>query len=256
MNAQERKPMLAAIGLGLWLTPLVFAQSPSSPAPGVSGETAAKLPVLSPGVHSQMLRGDGPILRYAISIPPGYSPAVRVPLVLALHFAGRPVGAGLTVLQVLVRPALADLGAIIVAPDSLDGSWSNPQNERGVNTLLDAVLNTYSVDPRKVIVTGFSMGGSGTWHWANTFPERFSAAIPVAGRPTGSASAWRVPVFAVHSRDDEVMPIEPAEKRIEELKQLGKNAEMVVLTGITHYETGKYVDGLRRAVPWLKDLWK
>jgi hypothetical protein len=38
--------------------------------------------------------------------------------------------------------------------------------------------------------------------------------------------------------------------------RLGKNAEMVVLTGITHHETGRYVEGLRRAVPWLKELWK
>lgn len=215
------------------------------------------LPVLPPGVHSQTLvRDDGQTIRYAISIPPGYSPAERVPLVLALHFGGSPVGAGRSVLDVLIRPALADLGAIIVAPDSIDGAWSGPRNERAVNTLLDAALNTYSVDPRKVMVTGFSMGGTGTWHWANRFPERFSAAVPVAGRPTGSASAWRVPVFAVHSRNDEVVAIEPAQRRIEELKQIGKNAEMVVLTGITHYETGRYVEGLRRAVPWLNDLWK
>lgn len=245
--------MLAVIGLGLWL----FAQSASPAVPRVSGEAAAKLPVLPPGVHSQMLpRGDGPTIRYAISIPPGYSPAARVPLVLALHFGGSPVGAGRAMLELLIRPALAELGAIIVAPDSIDGPWSGPQNERAVTMLLDAALSSYSVDPKRVVVTGFSMGGAGTWHWASMFPERFSAAIPIAGRPTGSASAWRVPIFAVHSRQDEVVPIAPAERRIEQLKELGKNAEMVVLTGITHYETGRYVEGLRRAVPWLKEIWK
>ena len=249
--------MLAAIGLGLWLIPLAFAQSTAPAPPRVSGEAAATLPVLPPGVHSQTLpRDGGQTIRYAISIPPGYSPAARVPLVLALHFGGSPVGAGRAMLELLIRPALAELGAIIVAPDSLDGAWSSPQNERAVTTLLDAALRTYRVDPQRVVVTGFSMGGAGTWYWANWFPERFSAAIPVAGRPTGSASAWRVPVFAVHSRNDEVVPIGPAEKQIEELKQRGRNAEIVILTGITHYETGRYVDGLRRAVPWLKELWK
>ena len=213
--------------------------------------------MLPPGVHNQALsRDDGETIRYAISIPPGYSAAARVPLVLALHFGGNPVGAGRSMLDLLIRPALTDLGAIIVAPDSIDGGWSGPENERAVQTLLEAVLNTYSVDPQKVIVTGFSMGGAGTWHWANKFPERFSAAIPVAGRPTGSASAWRVPVFAVHSQNDELIPIGPAQRQIEELKELGQNAEIVVLTGITHYETSRYVEGLRRAVPWVKDLWK
>lgn len=213
--------------------------------------------MLPPGVHGQTLAGDaGQAIRYAISIPPGYSPGARVPLVLALHFGGNPVGAGRAMLELLIRPALAELGAIIVAPDSIDGAWSGPQNERAVNTLLDAAQRTYSVDPQKIIVTGFSMGGAGAWHWASRFPERFSAAVAVAGRPAGSASAWRVPVFAVHSRNDEVVPIAPAQRRIEELKQLGKNAEMVVLTGVTHYDTGGYVEGLRRAVPWLKELWK
>ena len=249
--------MLSAIWLGLWLAPLGFAQSTTPAVPRAAEKAATTSPLLPPGVHNQTLsRDDGQTIRYAISIPPGYSPAARVPLVLALHFGGNPAGAGRSMLDMLIRPALADLGAIIVAPDSIDVGWSGPENERAVHALLEAVLKTYSVDPQKIIVTGFSMGGADTWHWANKFPERFSAAIPVAGRPTGSASAWRVPVFVVHSQNDELVPIGPAQERIEELKQLGKNAEIVVLTGITHYETHRYVEGLRRAVPWVKNLWK
>ena len=248
--------MLLAIWFGLWLAPQGLALS-AAPAAQRAGEAATTLPVLPPVVHNQTLsQGAGDTIRYAISIPPGYAPAARVPLVLALHFGGDPVGAGRSMLDILVQPALAELGAIIVAPDSVEGGWDSPQNERAVIALLEAVLRTYSVDPRKVIVTGFSMGGSGTWHWANKFPERFSAAIPMAGRPTGEASTWRVPVFAVHSRDDERVPIGPAQKQIEELKQLGKNAEIVVLNGLAHYETARYVEGLRHAIPWVKDLWK
>jgi len=33
-------------------------------------------------------------------------------------------------------------------------------------------------------------------------------------------------------------------------------AEMIVLTGIKHYETARFGDGLRRAIPWLRDTWK
>lgn len=215
-----------------------------------------KLAALAPGIHSETMRlEDGGAIRYAISIPPNYSPSARVPLVLALHYAGGP-GSGRSMLEFLVRPAFAELGAIIVAPDSLRGDWSTPPNERGVNALLDAVLATYSIDAKKVAVTGYSMGGAGTWYWAANYPDRFTAAIPVAGRPTGEVRSWRVPVFAIHSRDDEVMRIGPTEQRIDELKKMGKTAEIVVLTGITHFQTDRHVDGLRRAVPWLKNLWK
>lgn len=217
---------------------------------------AVQIPVLPPGVHSRTLQqADQPAIRYAISIPANYSPTGKVPLILALHFGGDPNGAGRSVLEILVRPALEELGAIIVAPDSLGGGWDTAQNDRAVNLLLDAVLASYSIDNGKVVVTGFSMGGAGTWHFGAKYPQRFSAAVPLAGRPTPSASGWRLPVLAIHSRADDVAPIGPTEARIAELRKNGIRAELIALTGIPHYQTYRFVDGLRRAVPWLKETW-
>jgi predicted peptidase len=150
---------------------------------------------------------------------------------------------------------LADLGAIIVAPETMDRGWSSVANERAVTALLDAVQAAYRVDPRRVVVTGFSMGGAGTWHFAKRFPERFSAAIPMAGHPPADVGPWMMPVLAIHSRNDEVVPIGPAEARIKALKNAGVSADLIVLTGIAHHETSRFADGLRRAIPWLRDTW-
>jgi len=220
------------------------------------GYAQDRVPVLTPGVHDQTLaQGGAPTIHYAISVPPRYR-GEPVPLVLALHFGGDPEGAGRSMLDILIQPALGDLGALIVAPDSLGGGWSSAQNVQAVNALLSAVEKSYTIDRQKVIVTGYSMGGQGTWYWADTYPERFSAAVPVSGRPTPSAATWRVPVFAVHSRDDQTNPIGPTEQRIAELKKKGVNARIVVLTGIAHFETYRFVDGLRQAVPWIQQIWK
>jgi predicted peptidase len=219
----------------------------------------SQVPVRPPGVHNLTLQRAGePAVHYAISIPANYSSTAPAPLVLALHFGAgaNPAGAGRSVLEILVRPAFSELGAIIVAPDSLAGAWTTPENERAVNALLDSVLASYNIDRKKIVVTGFSMGGAGTWHFASKYPDRFSAAVPVAGRPTASAAGWRVPVFAIHSRNDEVSPIGPTETRIAELQKTGARAELIALTGITHYETYRFVEGLRRAVPWLRETWK
>ena len=230
----------------LLFTVAVYGQTPES-----------RIPVLSPGVHNQRLPRTGErTIQYAISVPANYSPSRPVPLVLALHYGGNPNGAGRGVLTLLVGPALAELGAIIVAPDSIGGGWNTPENERAVNALLEAVMASYSIDAKKVLVTGFSMGGAGVWHFAGKYPDRFSAAVAVAGRPPESAAGWRVPILAVHSRNDEVVPIGPAETRIAELKKAGVRAEFIPLTGISHYETNRFVDGLRRAVPWIKETWK
>lgn len=212
------------------------------------------------GLHSlTLLRADEPAVRYAISIPGNYSPSAPVPLILALHFGvrgGDAAGAGGEVVQILIGPALAELGAIIVAPDSVRGDWSSPENDKAVNALLDALLAHYSIDKKKVAVTGFSMGGTGSWHFAEKFPERFSAAIPVAGRPPASPSGWRLPVLAVHSRDDQIAPFDPTEARIAELQKAGVNAKLIALTGVTHYQTSRFRPALQQAVPWLREVWK
>jgi predicted peptidase len=248
MNLSAPLNTFGAARLAAGLALVLFTTSP--------GYAQQKVPVLTPGVHDQTLSQSGaPTIHYAISVPPRYH-GEPVPLVLALHFGGDSEGAGRSMLDILIEPALADLGAVIIAPDSLDGGWTTVTNERAVNALLAAVERSYAIDEKRVIVTGYSMGGAGTWYWAGKYPERFSAAIPVSGRPTPSAGQWRVPIFAVHSRNDEVNPIVPTEQRVAELRKQGVNAEIVVLTGVAHYETNRFVEGLRQAVPWIQQVWK
>lgn len=227
---------------------------------GASAQVSGTAPALTPGLHRLIFqRDDGPPISYAISIPANYSPSKPVPLILALHFgvgAGDAAGAGGDMVEILIGPALAQLGAIIVAPDSVRGNWSTPENEKAVNALLDMVLARYAIDKKKVAVTGYSMGGTGSWHFAKEFPQRFSAAIPIAGTPSESAAGWRLPVLAIHSRDDQVAPFGPTETRIAQLQKAGVNARLILLTGITHYETDRFQGALQQAVPWLREIWK
>src|SRR5687768_12485190 len=63
-----------------------IVNSASSPA-----QALLSVPVLAPGLHGQRLqRSAGPTIHYTISVPPGYSPTAKVPLILALHFGGNP----------------------------------------------------------------------------------------------------------------------------------------------------------------------
>jgi predicted peptidase len=227
---------------------------------GAAAQGAGDPPVLAPGLHELTLaRAGEPAIGYAISIPSTYSPSTPVPLVLALHFGvgdRDATGVGADVVKGLIGPALVGLGAIIVAPDSVRGNWSSGENEKAVNALLDMVMAHYAIDRKRVAVTGYSMGGTGSWHLAEKFPERFGAAIPIAGRPPASAAGWRLPVLAIHSRDDQVVPFDPAAARIAELQKAGVNAKLIALTGISHYETFRFRDALRQAVPWLREVWK
>ena len=213
--------------------------------------------VFGPSVDSRSLDPVGePPIYYSISVPDHYVPSKPVPLVLALHFGGAPEGAGRAVLDILVAQAFSDLGAIIVAPDSRGGAWSSAANEHAVELLLEEMFKTYNIDRKRIAVTGFSMGGTGAWHFGMKYPDRFSAVIPISGTPPDTTDQWRLPVLAIHSRDDRVVPIGPTEQYVAELRKSGGHAELIELTGIAHHQTYRFVDGLRRAVPWLKELWK
>ena len=51
-------------------------------------------------------------------------------------------------------------------------------------SLLDEVLSAYSIDPDRVYLAGYSMGGNGAWYLAYKHPERFAAVAPMSDNPT------------------------------------------------------------------------
>jgi len=246
-----------------WICPLfaIMAFALLSVLPiGAAAQGVGNPPVLAPGLHERTLvRVGEPGVSYAISLPPSYSSSTPAPLILALHYGignRDSTGVGSDLVKGIIGPALEGLGAIIVAPDSVRGNWSTSENEKAVNALLDMVMAHYAIDKKRVAVTGYSMGGTGSWHLAEKFPERFSAAIPIASRPPASAAGWRLPVLAIHSRDDQVVLFDPAAARIAELQKAGVNARLIALTGIAHYEAGRFREPLRQAIPWLQEVWK
>jgi dienelactone hydrolase len=46
---------------------------------------------------------------------------------------------------------------------------------------IEAVKRNYKIDPDRIVLWGFSMGGAGTWHLAAHYPDRWCAASPGAG---------------------------------------------------------------------------
>ena len=75
-------------------------------------------------------------------------------------------------------------------------------------------MRSYNIDRKRVLVVGFSMGGRGTWHMAAQHPDLFTAAIPMAASTRGMTidQLGRQPTYVIHSREDEVVPFEPAEE--------------------------------------------
>jgi predicted peptidase len=207
------------------------------------------------GLHERTLPlAGGGLLRYTLIVPDS-DPGRPRPLVLALHFGGTVTPFyGRNVLELLVAPALGELGAVMVAPDALEQGWDQPANEAAVLALLDDLAARLNLDRHRTLCTGYSMGGTGTWYLAGRHPDRFTAAIPIAGRPV-PAPRWTVPVYVIHGRGDQVVPFAPAEAEVARLKAAGVEARLVAVDGATHYQTDRFVEPLHAAVPWVRAVW-
>ncbi len=211
---------------------------------------------IEPGIYTEVYQERGQ--RYTLSIPEGHDGEKAYPLVIALHWAGvvtpfysQPFIEG------LVEPALRESGAFIAAPDCQHGEWTNPESESEVLALVDYLSNQFTIDPNRIALMGYSMGGAGTWYLAARNQDLFTAAIPVAGMPQVDSAniAWRIPLYIIHSQMDNVMPILPTEMVVRELQKRGTAVDFVRIQGLPHYETSGYIPYLRQSVSWLVENW-
>merc|ERR1719203_539936 len=99
--------------------------------------------------------------------------------------------------------------------------------------LLRRVQREAPVDPRRVYLSGASMGGHGCWDLALRHPELFSALVPVAShfelarQPLAAERLYGMPVWAFHGVGDFCCNFDEVQALV---KRLGRNAGLTVYT--------------------------
>jgi predicted peptidase len=223
--------------------------------------TPVDLEIKGPGLHKlQVQAPSGKTVKYVVHVPEGLPQGGKVPLVVALHYAGKDSDwYGHSMIEALYADGCLPIRPVIVAPDSLTGDdWDTPENVDHVAWLTRSTLKSYPIDPKRVVLSGFSAGGIGTWYIASRVPDVFTAAIPIAGEPTLKGANWTLPVYAIHAEADTILPPAATKKQIELLKAAGKTADLFLLSdGTTHYQSNRYVPSLRQACGMLQNfVWK
>lgn len=155
-------------------------------------------------------------LGYAEYLPTTYTDTTKTfPVIIFLHGSGER-GTGATVTEVkktiINGPAkfLKGSNFIILCPQtnlwSWRSKWPNGTKRNDANEFTKWALKNYRIDPKRVYITGLSMGGEGTWFAMADDPKLYAAGIPVCGRASraeGSAVAvGGVHVWAFHGEDD------------------------------------------------------
>lgn len=160
---------------------------------------------------------------YHIVLPDAPGPdGAAPPALMFLHGWGAS-GAATLRMRGVVRAAL-DRGYAVIAPDGIARqgrtglSWGfhpdrpGPRDEVAfLLAVRDDAIARHGIDPGRVLLGGFSIGGSMTSYLACAAPDAFAAYVPVAGSfwyPPPADCAGPVNLFQTHGWSDRVMPLE------------------------------------------------
>ena len=102
--------------------------------------------------------------------------------------------------------------------DQGKGWW----NSQDLNLFLNHLKKTYKVDNSRIYLSGFSMGGFGTWDWAMANPDTFAAIAPIAGGSKSSkvAKLKDLNIWTFHGKKDKKVKYEKTKVLVDALLKL------------------------------------
>jgi hypothetical protein len=165
------------------------------------------------------------------------------PLIIFLHGGSRR-GSELTKLYADGIPDQIYRGRqfpfIIIAPQCPEHiRWST---ENWFENLYKEVNNRYRIDTNRVYLTGFSLGGSGTWYIATKYPDKFAAIAPMSGFTSHMDFIDKnidrltdIPIWAFHGKTDDVVPFEETERMIKKLDGRNRNMKFSAEPEVGHW---------------------
>ncbi len=198
-------------------------------------------------------RFSGGTLPYLLYEPPGWAEEPR-PFVLFLHGAGergsdaarvathgipREIEHGRNFPFVAVSPQCPHASAWVDLCDPL-------------LAMMEELIEDLELDPRRIYLTGISMGGFGAWKLAAAKPSRFAALVPICGGgdPTWAPRLRDLPTWVFHGADDPIVSVRHSAIMVEALQELGAPVRFTVYPGVGHdswtqtYEKAELYDWL------------
>ncbi len=157
---------------------------------------------------------------YKIQLPDNHSS--KTPVVMFLHGYG---GSGKAILRnKRIAGPILKRGYALIAPNAIKNegarasSWNfHPDFNRGrdeaafFKETFDDAIKRFDLDPKNILLAGFSIGGSMTSYIACNDPISFTAFAPVSGsfwRPHPTSCNRPVKLFHTHGWSDKVVPLE------------------------------------------------
>jgi predicted esterase len=195
----------------------------------------------------QTFRDESGEHKYVVFVPASYRADKPSPAILFLHGAGERGTENRLQLTVGLAPFVnaraKTFPFLVVFPqcESTEGrildAWQagSPGGRRALLALDDA-QKRYRIDPQRVVLSGWSMGGYGAWSLGIADPSRWSAIVPLAagGDVSKVAALKDVPVWAFHGTRDKLVKADSDRQMVDALKAAGGTATFTELSDVGH----------------------
>ena len=151
---------------------------------------------------------------YRAIVTPGREHNERLALIVFLHGdwqdgtdnESQLGGYGNGSLELVDKALAGGIPIVYIAPETTGGYWPPAR----VAAVVRDALARFPIDPRRVVLTGISDGGTGTWDVLKTWPACFAAGVPMSGmtETSGLAPIVDVPQWIFHGGKDNDTDIE------------------------------------------------
>ncbi len=200
----------------------------------------------------------GKELKYRLMIPKDYAltGTETYPLVLFLHGAGERGDDNIKQLVHGTREFAKDENrqkypCFVAVPQCPDGkkwvevAWTldahKQPDEESVSLeltrgMLTSLQKMFRIDPKRIYLTGLSMGGFGTWDLITRTPDVFAAAAPIcAGADEALADrVTKLPIWAFHGDKDGAVKVERSRRMIAAIEKAGGKPRYTEYPGVGH----------------------
>lgn len=188
----------------------------------------------------------GSFIKYLFHCP-SYETAEAKPLFIFLHGLGgfvsmEDLGDAKNLVEGLIElenkdEKYAAYTLVPITPDGYEGWWTDTQISN-FKKLIKKLIENYNIDPKRIYITGFSMGGMTTCRLVNEMPANtFAAAVPLAGiSDIYSPLSHKNTAFRIyHATGDTTVSISSSRRLYQQLKDAGHpKVELIEFEGGHH----------------------
>lgn len=208
-------------------------------------------------VDATFKNADGTTSPYVVFVPHEYDGTKEYPVILFLHGSGETKGGKKQPVEVGIGTAIKKqektFPFITVIPQSEKRTWQADSDDgKRALAILDEVTKTYKTDPKRISLTGLSMGGVGTWSLAIAHPDKWAAIVPICGYgdPAAAEKIKDLPAWVFCGDKDASLLLDGSRKMVEALIKAGGRPTYTEYPGVGHNSwDGAYAE--KELFPWL-----